>query len=246
MAALLVAVLAQHVAIYRAQHRPVAELAPLAEAALGAGGRVAVDARTASLVLAGTPADVERALALLARLDRRLRTVVIEYSLEELAEFEAAGLRVDWWGHRGALRVGALASGGVAGGASRGESTRTFRARLRLLEGEPGLLTTGVAVPLPGSFGSVLHAESGFEVLPTLLGSGRLHVKLRPFDGRLEGGGVRYTAAATELELAPGETLVVAEVRQTGAEETLALPPGAARRSAQLGQVLLLRVDLEP
>ena len=248
-AALLAAVLSQHMAVYRARHRPVAELARLAESALGPDGRVAVDTRTASLILDGSPAGVERALALLAQLDRRLRTVVIEHSLEELDELQAAGLRVEWSARAGPLWVGDLVAGaepGLRGSLTRRERTRELRARLRVLEGEPGLLTTGSARPLPGSFGAELRAESGFEALPTLLQSGRVHLELRAFDGRFEGGGVRYTAASTALELTPGETVVVAETEEAAAGETLDLPYGASRHESRISRVLLLRVDVEP
>jgi hypothetical protein len=210
---------------------------------------VAVDARTASLILNGPPADVERALQLLAQLDRRLRTVVIEHSLEELGALDSVGLRVEWSERRGPLRVGTLVAGagpGLAAGAVRRETAREFRARLRVLEGEPGLLVTGTAWVVPGSLGAELRAESGFEALATLLESGRVHVELTPFDGRLEAGGVRYTAAATALELFPGETVVVAEIEQSSSAETLDLPRGASRRTSRSTRVLLLRIDVEP
>lgn len=247
----LVGALGQHVAVYRARHRPVGELLVLAESSLGAGGRVAVDDRTAALVLTGERADVERTLALLAELDRPLRTLVIEHSLEETEALRAAGLLVDWSARRGPLRVGTLVSrsrsgAAVSAGAVRADASRAFTARLRILEGEPGWLLTGASRVLPGRFAVEERADSGFEAVATLLGSGRVHVELRPFDGRLETGGVRYTAAATALDLEPGETVVVAETA-TGSERTaVEIPRGSVRETSGSRTVLLLRVVVEP
>lgn len=236
-------------ALYHARHRPAAELAPIAESVLGEGGRVAIDPRSAALILSGPRADVERALGVLARLDRRLRTLVLEYSVEEQGRLEAAGLRVDWGARRGALRVGSLLGGEVpalAAGASRSATDRGFRARLRLLEGEAGVLATGATVAATGGLGAELRAESGFEALPTILGSGRVQVSLRPFHGRLEAGGVRYTAAATALDLAPGETVVVAETEQADSGEALDTAGAASRWESRVERVLLLSVEVEP
>jgi hypothetical protein len=206
-----------------------------------------VDARTASLVLNGPRSDVERALALLEDLDRRLRTLVIEHGFEELEALEAAAGAVDWSVSSGPLRVGTLpaAGGRLRGRAERLETSREHRSLVRVLEGTPALLLSGRERVVPEAFGASQRAESGFEALATLLASERVQVELRPFDGRFEDGVLRYTSAATVLELTPGETAVVARVSEASRGEELELPRGVSSWRSQGSRVLLLRVDVE-
>jgi type II secretory pathway component GspD/PulD (secretin) len=79
--------------VYRAQHRTASELLPLAQAALEAEGTAVVDARTNALVLVGTADALDRATALLDRLDRALRTVVLHYEVLDRERFEGGGSR---------------------------------------------------------------------------------------------------------------------------------------------------------
>ena len=68
----------QTIELYRARYRPAAVLVPIARNALGSEGQVTLDARTATLVLNGSPQATQRALALLEQVDLPLRQVVIE------------------------------------------------------------------------------------------------------------------------------------------------------------------------
>ncbi len=92
---------------------------------------------------------------------------------------------------------------------------------LRLTEGGSGTLSTGTAFPVFfGPYWGVVEyglVDSGFEVRASVSGEGDLvHLELRPFAGRIEGGaGLRYVAAATSLSVAPGESVVVGESSTT-------------------------------
>jgi len=61
----------------------------------------------------------------------------------------------------------------------------------------------------------------------------------------IEAGGVRYTAAATALELEPGETVVVAETATERDRTAVEIPRGGASETTRSRRVLMLRVDLE-
>ena len=78
-----------------------------------------------------------------------------------------------------------------------------------------------------------------------MLGSGKVALELRPFDGRLVAGGVRYTAAATELVLAPGETVVVGAIGHEGGATQVDRLGGVSKRQASDEQVLFVSVAVE-
>ena len=78
-----------YIELYRVQHRPASELVTVAQAALGGQGVVTLDARTATLILNGTPASIQRALALLERLDQPLRSVVLKHQLRTASDLDA-------------------------------------------------------------------------------------------------------------------------------------------------------------
>ena len=67
----------------------------------------------------------------------------------------------------------------------------------------------------------------------------------RPFSGRLEGGqGLRYLAAATTIDVTPGETVVFAEIPHEVEETTVGLSGGGRARGREQ-QVLLISVEVE-
>jgi type II secretory pathway component HofQ len=257
MRSLLVAALlvTQTIALYRAQHRPASELLGIAETALGADGQVTLDARTATLVLNGAPKAVERALALLRELDRPLATVVLTHVVGESTDLDALGVAVDWRASFGPLTVGTLplpADGVRIALAGRRESSQIRSTSvLRLLEGGTGLITTGESFPVlyQPYWGTTavtfVPAESGFEAAATVLGDGNVRLDLRPFSGRVERGeGLRYTATATSLTVAPGETVVVGEVSREGERSSVELASGSRSRSSE-ERVLLISVEVE-
>ncbi len=240
--------------VYRAQHRAVSELQPLAEAALGDEGRVAVDARTGSLVLVGSTAALDRAVAVLRGQDRAVETVIVDYWLEDRAALDADDLRVDWALEVGGFRIGRLGTAGtgvsVALRSAGSTSVSKRSGSLRLLSGSSGSIVTGDAIPFVtgtayATSTNFVRAESGFEAHASVLGSGKVALELRPFDGRFVEGGVRYTAAATELILTPGETVVVASIgHESGAKQVDRLG-GISEWESDEAQVLFVSVSVE-
>lgn len=251
LASLLVA---QTIELYEARFRPADELVPIATSALGAEGQVTLDARTATLILNGSPAAVRRALALLEQMDRALSTVIVDVSVREVTDVETLGARVAWKTTLGGVRVGTMPFGpdglAVAVDGSRASETRTASSSLRLLEGATGVVRTGTALPvLFASYWATTTAfvpvETGFEVSARLLAGDEIFLELRPFAGRVtEGGALRYIAAATSVSLRPGETVVLAEVARDAQSSTTDLS-GVERDVARHQQIVFLAIELE-
>lgn len=245
----------QTLVAYRVQHRPAAEMLSVAETALGADGTVALDARTATLILNGSPAAVERTMALLAQLDRRLRTVVVTHEIRERSDIDALSIRVDWQVSAGPVQVGTipLPLNGIRVAAAAGRDSRTVRSRslLRLLEGGTGSIVTGDALPFVYQpfYGAetvaYVPAETGFEASVSVIGNEGVQLEIRPFSGRFEDrGALRYTGASTSIQVAPGETVVIAEVSREESARSTNLG-GHSRSEVREERVLLVSVEVE-
>lgn len=246
---------AQHVELYRAKHRPARELVPIARSALGTDGDVTLDARTATLVLNGSPEAVQRALALLGRLDRALRQVVVESEVRTIEERDALAARVEWQTTLGPVRIGTLplSRDGLAvvvRGDRSGERS-VARARLRVTEGGTGIVRTGTALPVLfrpywGTIATTFApVETGFEVRVLALEGDQFHLELRPFAGRVEeDGALSYVAAATSITVSAGETVVLAQTSRDGEAGTTD-PSGVETSRDHQERVVLISVDVE-
>jgi type II secretory pathway component GspD/PulD (secretin) len=242
--------------VYHPRHRTAEDLLPLAETALGAEGRVAVDPHTNALVLIGSDEAVAQALELLALQDRRLRSMLVEHETRSASELEAAGFRIVWSAGGGSVRVGNVVRPEASGGAlvlhdRRASTTSSSVGALRVLEGEWGRIAQGSEILLP--VGSHLHpdavrvaAESGIEVRPRVLGDGRVRLDLRPFQGQLrDDGSIAYTGAETTLVVAPGETAVVGGIASQDAGRSRSLAGGTSQGSGRREELLLVTVTLD-
>ena len=242
--------------MYKPKHRLAAELLPIAQAGLGGEGSAVVDAGTNSIVLIGERPAVASALALVEEQDRRPRTIVLRYESRRLSELEESGVRVEWSVRSGGVRVGnarfpAGSSGLRLSARERAERERSsFSGVLRLLEGRSGRISSGTQLPVTvrrhsGHASELVSVESGFDARARVLGDGRVHVELAPFEGSLAGARRIETAAAeTELDVQPGETVVVGELR---AQRSLDADAPAARSDEESSdeRVLLLTATVE-
>jgi len=242
------------VEVYRPAHRLAEELLPLAETALAGEGSAALDPGTNAVVLIGAPAAVARTLELLRAQDRAARTVVIHYESRTLRALEQAGVEIAWRVEAGDVRIGNVVGPGGEGlaiglSAKRGEGTGSLRGILRVLDGQSGQLGAGRTVPVPlrGRYGpdtAFVSAERGFLATPRVLGDGRVRVAIAPSDATVdERGRVTYSAAATEVELRPGETVVLGSLAL--AEDARQLGSRSLRAHREEEELLLLRVELE-
>lgn len=251
--------------VYSPKHRAAEDLLPAVEAAMAGEGSAVVDRASNSLVLVGSSRAIAEALVVLAKLDRRLRSVVLHYESRGLREIEAAGVQVAWSAGSGALRVGnviwprgetgaVIVPEGFAGTREGG-----FAGSLRLIEGESGRLLTGTSVPVTTrrverGFGGVvvresqrqLHANSGFDARARILGDGRVQVDLAPFEAELGAGGtVRRSSAETSVVVEPGESVAVGGFDLGSSERSGSIVSGARDEREREQRVLLLRVEVE-
>ncbi len=246
-----------YIELYRVQHRPASELVTVAQAALGGQGVVTLDARTATLILNGTPAGIQRALALLERLDQPLRSVVLKHQLRTASDLDALDVGITWKASLGPLHIGTLPIAGnalaVSLGARRTSERVTAGSTLRLLEGSAGVIATGTALPLlfQPYWGTVatefVSVETGFEAKATVFGpSGdeKVRLELTPFAGRVgDRGEIQYIAAATTLEVRPGETVVLGETSSASDADEADLH-GVGTESSREQQILLISVEI--
>lgn len=243
----------QALEVYRAQHRIAEELVAIAEGAMGNEGQVTLDARTATLILSGSPRAVQRTLAMLEKMDHPLRQLVLTHEIRDFRDLDALGARIGWKFSLGSVRVGTLplASDGlrVALDARREASQSTSRGVLTLLEGGAGLIVTGKAFPFVYEpyWGTTtfIPVETGFEATATVLGDGQVQLELRPFAGRVdEGGALRYTSAATSISLSPGETVIYAETSSETHDSNVNLG-GGSKNNLREQQVFMISVELQ-
>jgi type II secretory pathway component GspD/PulD (secretin) len=250
----LAAAAAADVRVYRGRHRPVEELLPIVRALLGDAGRAEADVRTNSLVLVGDARTLAEVEAVLAAQDRAPRTVLLRYGTQRLSDLEAAGVRVRWSVEGDGYRVGNAHRGegtriAAAVAAEQAQGASALDGSLRVIEGGAGILFTGASVPMAlatrdGPAAAWVSAESGFEARPRILGDGRVHLELRPFDARLAGPGVEHAGAATTLVIAPGEQVVIGGLatQHAGSERGSS---GAAGGRGSDERVLVIRVEIE-
>ena len=244
--------------VYRVQHRTAEELLPYAEASLGSEGRVVVDPGTNSLVLLSERVDLLRStLALLAAQDRGLRTVVLEYTSQRASELEAAGVRIDWGVASGGVRIGNAivpddsARAAITGQVQTARRAGTLGGTVRILEGHAGRIATGETVPVTtrgrhSVTTTLVPADSGFEAHARVLGDGRVQLELRPFEANFRADGrIETSEAATTLVVAPGKTVVIGGLAQTGGAASLDAFSGAARQSASDERVLTITAHVE-
>ena len=181
----------QTIETYRAKHRLAADLVAIAEGAMGPNGQVALDTRTATLILNGTPQAISKTLALLETLDRPLRHVVVRYEMKEGRELDILEAQVAWKTSIGPVRIGTLGFPGegvrLSANATRVTRRGNSKASLKMLEGGSGMIRTGGAFPFIYEpyygAGVLVPVESGFEVSASVLADDRVRLDLRPFAG---------------------------------------------------------------
>lgn len=256
---------AQVMRTYEARYRTAEDLLPLAETALAGEGRAIADRRTNTLVLSGSRHAVESALALLATLDVRTRSVVLRYESRGAGELMAQGARVTWSTGAGPVRIGNVAWPGadtrVAVRVDEGEARYSggLAGTLRILDGQTGRIATGASVPVttrkvqPGPAGPMwtesttfVSADSGFEASPRILGDGRIELVLRPFDASVgRDGTIRHSGAETRLVLEPGRTVALGGIARDAQTEQRSALSGAGSTRGKDESLLLVTAEIE-
>jgi hypothetical protein len=205
---------------------------------------------------------VGQALALLAALDVRPRTVVLRYESRRARDLAASGVSVRWRSGAGSLWIGdvsrpagaAAAQIGVDGHAA--QSTAKLSGELRIVEGGSGRLATGASIPVTSRriergratvVESTRHVdvESGFEASPRVLRDGRVQLSLHPFDASARpDGAIARASADTVLVLDPGSTVAIGGIARAQGESHGALADAQSSGGGD-DSLLLVTVALE-
>ena len=251
--------------VYRPKQRLASELLPLAQVALAGEGTAAADAGTNSLVLVGPGPALDRALELLAQQDRALRNVVVHYESRRLDELESEGVRVAWQVVAGDVRVGNLALPrrdsvvAVRPEAGHGREQGGVQGMLRVLEGRPGRIAAGVELPVTTRtltpYGvredtTPVQVASGFEVIPHVMGDGRVRLDIAPFDDRVAGrvvGGpvVLRTGSEMSVSVVPGERVAVGSLVRDSASSRGSLFSGVGSDRSREERVIVVWVEVD-
>ncbi len=227
---------AAEVELYQPRHRPAAELAPLAQGLLGSRGTAVADPHSGKLILSGSETALAQALRALRELDAPLRQYRIEARATSEEVLRQRGFEIHGWLELGDLRIGRLrsidAGGRVVFRTLSTEGGELLLANLLVPEGRTAEIWTGTAQPVylrvfrkRDTDEQILETtppapiRSGFQLRPRSLRGGSVELEVvavieeeTPYGKRVE------ALAATRVKLAPGEEIVVAELRREGTE----------------------------
>ncbi len=242
--------------LYEVRHRFAEELLPLAQDLMGEDGSATHHPGSNAILLVGPPEDVARTLRILLVQDRPLSSVVVRYALQRLSQLEAAGVEIRWSLDAGSVRMGNIVpppEGDVFALKARAQWRRELfesGSQLRVVEGNPGRIETGTAIPYQsgGRSGSTLFvtAGTGFVTSARVLGDGRVRLAIDPLLSSLGAQGVIHsTSAETVLELAPGETKVLGGIGEAAGTRSSSLAHEGSRAERDDDQVLLVSVEID-
>jgi len=219
--------------VYKAKHRTVEELAGMIHPLLGPDGKLSIDPRTNSLIVADAKENLGRIEKFLETADLAPASVRVSMEYAEKGRLEARGLTVNWVAGEGGFRFGNL--GALPADWDRGiritgkhktyTTSRADRFFLLVQSGSEGRIDLGKTVPhakwlvdYSRSQGYLtvgvdfVEANTGFVVSPRVTGECIL-LSITPRVSYFTEGTVSeivYREAATTLMVGDGETVAVA------------------------------------
>jgi hypothetical protein len=220
---------AGEVAVIKVQYRRAAELVPVVQSMLSAKGTVTVSERTNSLVVVDTAEAIGRVHAYLDQFDRPVEQVRIHVRFHTRAADHERTIET-----RGRVSTDdmGVATGGsqengldIAVADRRRRQTGNSEAFVVAMSGSPAFIRAGQQIPYrrsspffrrhaPGDRTVVWqNAESGFEVIPTVMGD-TVHLKIIPritYDDRQDAV-IRFFGAQTELTVPIGQWVEIGGV----------------------------------
>ena len=207
---------ANEVAVIKVQYRRAAELLPVVQSMLSAGGSVTVSQRVNSLVVVDNPEAIRRVYAYLERFDKPVEQVRIHvrFNTTDSDEESAIAARGRYSNDKVSVAVGRKKKDGVDILLEDREHQRTstFSAFVVAMSGSPAFIRAGKEIPYRqgsaffrrhapgGATVAWQNAESGFEVTPIVAGD-NVHLKIVPrvaYDDRKDAV-IRFFGAQTEL-----------------------------------------------
>ena len=207
---------ANEVAVIKVQYRSAAELVPVVQSMLSAGGSVTVSQRVNSLVIVDNPEAIRRVHAFLEQFDKPVEQVRIHvrFNTADSDEESAIAARGRYSKDKVSVAVGRKKKDGVDISLEDREHRRssTSSAFVVAMSGSPAFIRAGKEIPYRqgsaffrrhapgGATVAWQKAESGFEVTPIVVGD-NVHLKIVPriaYDDRKDAV-IRFFGAQTEL-----------------------------------------------
>lgn len=234
------------------KHRFAADLGAPARVALSPSGTLAVDDASNSLIVRDSPASVAAVRSLVAQLDVEPRSVTVRVRTIEQRALERSRSDVGVAGSLDSAGEAHVRVGVVLGKDSIGGAARTTQA-LTVQSGQRAVITLGGTQPVVVGR-TRMHDEVGFRdfgsqmtVEPTVLGDGRVRVRLSPRSTTPiapRSSVARGAGIDTEVVLAPGESLVLGGVDRQAEGGSSAWPAGRAAEHGADSLVYLLDLAL--
>lgn len=235
-------------------------LLPVVENLLSVEGRVSYDRRTNAIIVIDTPERIQRVRSFVQKLDRPSESLRIHVRFD-VASSESGGSVVV----RGKVAAGD-AQVGTGGrrrdGVTVAGETGTVRTEgrgeyfVQTLSGSPAFIRTGAAVPFhdgwrdlcrryPSCSGGVEYrtVDTGFEVTPVVVGD-KVRLAIVPRVSDMHRGMIRFTEAATELVVAPGEWVTVGGANRTADDAVAAVLQGGRRHRTE-NRTMSLMFEME-
>jgi type II secretory pathway component HofQ len=207
---------ANEVAVIKVQYRRAAELVPVVQSMLSAGGSVTVSQRVNSLVIVDSPEAIRRVHAFLEQFDKPVEQVRIHVRFNTAGSDEESAIaaRGRYSKDKVSVAVGGKKKDGVDISLEDRELRRssTSSAFVVAMSGSPAFICAGKEIPYRqgsaffrrhapgGATVAWQNAESGFEVTPIVAGD-NVHLKIVPriaYDDRKDAV-IRFFEARTEL-----------------------------------------------
>lgn len=207
---------ANEVAVIKVQYRRAAELVPVVQSMLSAGGSVTVSQRVNSLVIVDNPEAIRRVHAFLEQFDKPVEQVRIHVRFNTAGSDEESAIaaRGRYSKDKVSVAVGRKKKDGVDISLEDREHRRnsTSSAFVVAMSGSPAFIRAGKEIPYRqgsaffrrhapgGATVAWQNAESGFEVTPIVAGD-NVHLKIVPriaYDDRKDAV-IRFFEARTEL-----------------------------------------------
>jgi hypothetical protein len=213
---------ANEVAVIKVQYRRAAELVPVVESMLSAGGSVTVSQRVNSLVVVDNPEVIRRVYAYIEHFDKPVEQVRIHvrFNTTDSDEERAIAAQGRYSKDEVSVAVGRKKKDGVdISLEDRGRrQSSTTSAFVVAMSGSPTFIRSGKEIPYRqgsaffrrhapgGATVAWQKAESGFEVTPIVAGD-NVHLKIVPrvaYDDRKDAV-IRFFGAQTELTTSFGQ-----------------------------------------
>ena len=207
---------ANEVAVIKVQYRRAAELVPIVQSMLSAGGSVTVSQRVNSLVVVDNPEAIRRVYAYLERFDKPVEQVRIHVRFNTAGSDEENAIAAQgrYSKDKVSVAVGRKKKDGVDISFEDREHRRssTSSAFVVAMSGSPAFIRAGKEIPYRqgsaffrrhapgGATAAWQNVESGFEVTPIVAGD-NVHLKIVPrvsYDDRKDAV-IRFFEAQTEL-----------------------------------------------